>query len=53
MKKQLEKRPCKNINELKDAIFQTITTATTENLVYSMPRCCAAVVAAHGGSTKY
>ena len=56
IKRKLEKRPCKNINELKQAIFQTwesITSTTTKSLVYSMPRRCAAVITARGGSTKY
>ena len=56
MKKRLEKRPCKNMDELREAIFETwesITSNTTGSLVLSMPRCCAAVIAARGGSTKY
>ena len=43
-------------DELKQAIFETwesITSITTENLVYSMPRRCTSVIAARGGSTKY
>ena len=56
MKKKLEDRPCKNIEELKEAIFQiwdSITSDITTNLVSSMPRRCTAVIAAHGGNTKY
>ena len=44
------------MDELKEAIFQTwssIGSDTTETLVYSMPRRCAAIIAAHGGNTKY
>ena len=44
------------MDELKEAIFETwesITSNTTGSLVLSMPRHCAAVIAAHGRSTKY
>ena len=40
MKKRLEKRPCKNMDELKEAIFETwesITSNTTGSLVLSLP----------------
>ena len=56
MKKRLENRPCKNMDELREAIFETwesITSNTTGSLLLSMPRYCAAVIAARGGSTKY
>lgn len=56
MKKKLEKRPCKNISELKAALFELwnlITPEETANLVSSMPRRCAAVVLSKGGHTKY
>ena len=56
MKKKLDDRPCKNMVELKEAIFQTwvaITAEETGNLVSSMPRRCAAVIASKGGPTKY
>ena len=55
-RKKLEKQPCKNMEEPKEAIFQiwnSISSATTDSLVLSMPRSCAAVIAARGGSTKY
>ena len=45
-----------NIGELEQAVFQCwkdIDTDTTDNLVSSMPRHHAAVIAAHGGHTKY
>ena len=48
-KKRLEKQPCKNMEEPKEAIFQiwnSISSATTDSLVLSMPRSCAAVIAA-------
>ena len=56
VKSQLEIHPCKNIEELKDTIFSTwenLDSDITKNLVDSMPRRCTAVIAAHGGSTKY
>ena len=43
MKKRLEKGPCKNMDELKETIFETwesITSNTTGSLVLLMPRCC-------------
>ena len=56
-KKKLEDRPCRNMDELKDTIFQTwqsITPEEMENLV-SMPQRCAAVIKSKGGirSTLY
>ena len=56
MKRRLEKEPCRNKQELTAAVFQvwnTTTRAVTTNLVDSMPCRCAAVIAAHGGHTKY
>ena len=41
IKKKLETRPCKNLEELKVAIFESwdsIDASVTENLVSSMPR---------------
>ena len=47
MKKRLEKKPCKNMDELKEAIFETwesITSNTTGSLVFIIIaktlRCC-------------
>ena len=56
IKKKLEDRPCKNLDELTKAIFKawnSITADVTANLVSSMPQRCAAVIAANGGHTKY
>ena len=56
IKKRLDAKPCKNLEELKTAIFElweNIDEDVTKNLVFSMPRHCASVIAAHGGSTKY
>ena len=56
MKKRLEHNPCKNLEELKAAIFQCwegIESQVTKNLVSSMPKHCSAVIAAKGGHTKY
>ena len=41
---------------MKEAIFwvwENMDSHVTENLVASMPRRCAAVIASHGGHTKY
>ena len=56
MKTKMENRTCKNVEELEGAIFQcwqVIDSRITANLVSSMPRRCAAVIAARGGHTKY
>lgn len=56
VEQQLENKPCKNLEELKTAIFEiwnSIDEKTTNHLVASMPRRCAAVIAARGGSCKY
>ena len=56
MKTKLENRTCKNVEELERAIFQcwqVIDSKITANLVSSMPRRCAAIIAARGGHTKY
>ena len=56
IKKRMDKSPVKNKAELKELIFSTwnsIKPAITANLVDSMGRRCQAVIAAHGGLTKY
>lgn len=56
MKKRLEHSPCKNLEELKAAIFlcwEGIESEVTKNLVSSMPKRCSAVIATKGGHTKY
>ena len=56
IKRKLETKPCTNADELKQAIFEaweSITSITTENLVYSMPLRCTSIIVACGGSTKY
>ena len=56
IKKRLDAKPCKDLEELKAAIFElleNIDEDVTKKLVSSMPRRCASVIAAHGGSTKY
>ena len=56
MKAKLENKPCKGIDELKSAIiqcWQDIDSSTTSKLVSSILRCCAEVIVAHGGHTKY
>ena len=54
--KKSETRPCKNLEELKVAIFvswDSIDSSVTENLVSSIPQRCVEVIVARGGSTKY
>ena len=53
MKTKLEQKPCKNLEELKEEVWENMDSAITTNLVSSMPRRCAAVIAARGGHTKY
>ena len=56
IKEKLETRPRKNLEELKVAIFESwdsIDASVTENFISSIPRRCAVVIAARGGSTKY
>lgn len=53
---RFKKPPCKNKEVLKEAIFlvwNSIKLDITKKLVDSMPRRCAAVIAAHGGQRKY
>ena len=54
--KQLENKPFKNIEELKEAIFETwnnVSRDIMQKLATSMPCRCSAVIAAHGSHTKY
>ena len=56
MKTKMENRTCKNVEELERAIFQcwqVIDSRISANLVSSMLRRCAAVIAERGGHTKY
>ena len=56
IKKRLDAKPCKDLEELKAAIFElleNIDEDAAKKLVFSMPWRCASVTAAHGGSTKY
>ena len=56
IKKRLDAKPCKDLEELKAAIFElleNIDEDVTKKLVSSMSWRCASVTAAHGGSTKY
>jgi len=56
IKKRLENKPCKNLEELKASIFncwKNLESDVTKNLVDSMPQRCSAVIAARGGHTKY
>ena len=53
---QMDNHPCKNIEELKELIFQTwqdIDERVTAGLVNSMPRRINSVIKAKGGHTKY
>ena len=54
IKKTLDAKPCKNLEELKAAIleiWENIDEDVTKKLVSSMPRRCASAIAAHGGTT--
>ena len=55
-KRQVEQRRPSNIMELKEIVlteWENIPENTCSNLVYSMPRCVAAVIANGGSHTKY
>ena len=54
--KKSETRPCKNLEELKVAIFvswDSNNASVREKFVSSIPRGCVVVIAARGSSTKY
>ena len=56
IKKKFETGPCKILEELKVAIFvscDSIDANVAQNLVSSIPRRCAVVIAAREGSTVY
>ena len=51
-----KEKPCKNLEELKESVFDcwdNLESDVTKDLVNSMPRRCSAVIAARGGHTKY
>ena len=53
IKRRMDNTPCKNLTELIFATWRSITPDVTTKLVDYMPRRCQAVLAAHGGPTKY
>ena len=53
---QMDQKPCRNIEELKDLIFETWYSTkeeVTSNLVGSLPQHVRCVIKAKGGHTKY